>query len=414
MLDSFSLLDSRAPFSRSLPPPPCIEPEESARGPRAAPRGAPAREPVVPEDQLAQLAASFGPLRRVLAAIAARLVETKGWQRLCYARLSDYARERPGLSARQLQELARVHRALTELPALEQALVANALPWSKVRLVARVATREDLADWIARACTLPVRLLEREVRLARAAGATGAGDDASASDDLSAEPTAQIRLRCTPALRQKWSVVHEMAERVAGERLRAEDALELVVAEACSARSAGGGSRAGMGSCADVAAHPDGGAPFGPASDPHPVRFEGTAPSTRADPVELPASIAALAVGLEDSDAFELDRRLRLAVHLEQTLDAAIAPLLRVVGCADYEWREAWCTVSAWAREHLGMSAGKARSLVRLERAAEVCPELRSAWREGPRPLPLRRHLAAGAGSAGSSHPHGEGCVNVR
>ncbi|MFQ5416995.1 MAG: hypothetical protein ACE5FL_08120, partial [Myxococcota bacterium] len=85
----------------------------------------------------------MGPLRRVLAAIAPPHQAKPAYERQCYARLADYARERPGVSARQLQELARVHRALAGLPALERALGANALPWSKVRLVARVATGED-------------------------------------------------------------------------------------------------------------------------------------------------------------------------------------------------------------------------------------------------------------------------------
>ena len=59
---------------------------------------------------------AVGPLRRLLASIADRLIETRAQERLCYARLGDYARERLGLSARQLQELGRVHKALVELP----------------------------------------------------------------------------------------------------------------------------------------------------------------------------------------------------------------------------------------------------------------------------------------------------------
>ncbi len=62
------------------------------------------------EDRLAELARAGGPLRRGMAALAALLVECKAWERLGYARLSDYARERLGRSARQLQELARVGR----------------------------------------------------------------------------------------------------------------------------------------------------------------------------------------------------------------------------------------------------------------------------------------------------------------
>ncbi len=59
-----------------------------------------AKEPT--EHRLARLAAALGPLRRVLAALAERLIATEGPARFGYARLGDYARERLGLSARQL------------------------------------------------------------------------------------------------------------------------------------------------------------------------------------------------------------------------------------------------------------------------------------------------------------------------
>ena len=157
------------------------------------------------EDSLARLAAALGPLRRVLAAIAERLIATKAHERLCYSRLSDYARERPGLSARQLQELARVHRALARLPALERALLANELPWSKVRLVTRVATEHDEGAWIARALVMPTRRLEQEVR---------ERSHLEPEDPDDAPPEQRITVRCTPAVREKWSLAREMAERV--------------------------------------------------------------------------------------------------------------------------------------------------------------------------------------------------------
>ena len=57
-----------------------------------------------------------------------------------------------------------MHRALAELPLLEHALLTNELPWSKVRLAARVATRSDEVDSIAGARGTPSRELERRVR----------------------------------------------------------------------------------------------------------------------------------------------------------------------------------------------------------------------------------------------------------
>ena len=72
------------------------------------------------EQRLAALARAGGPLRRVIAALAGRLVERKAWQRLGYARLFDYARERLGRSARQFQELARVGRQLAPVDSSQQ------------------------------------------------------------------------------------------------------------------------------------------------------------------------------------------------------------------------------------------------------------------------------------------------------
>jgi hypothetical protein len=235
------------------------------------------------------------PDRRTACAIdsgraAARLVE--GRRR----------RGRVGLGRR-----ARVHRALAGLPILERALVANELPWSKVRLLARVASAEGEARWVARA----------------------------------------------------------------GQRLRPGEVLELVAAEVSSE------------------------IPLAPAfaelaeEGPAPRRREsekgkGRPAPPRAPARELPAPVAALAAGLEDADAFELDRRLRRVVRLEQTLDAAMAPLLRRVSSPQYEWRGPchW-TVERYAPEQLGISARKARALLRLERAGDVCEELRAAYRSG-------------------------------
>jgi hypothetical protein len=338
------------------------------------------------EDRLAQLAGSVGPLRRVLAAVTARLIETKAYERLCYARLSDYARERAGLSARQLQELAKVHRALVGLPGLERALIEGVLPWSKVRLLARVATAVDEEAWIARARAVSTRQLEREVR-----GHAG-GSEAEALDET--EPHKTVRLRCTPAVREKWGLVREMAERVAGRRLGAGEVLELVSAEAFSSLSIDPALAETLDE-PPVRAWPDPSASDLRGSDPiegetlHPAAAVAAtetvcAATVARDTVQgFPQAIAALASGLAEADAFELDRRLRGAIRLEQTLDAAIAPLLRIVTSPEFEWRGDYQTLSTYASEQLGMSPSKARALLRLERAGDFCPELRRAYRAG-------------------------------
>ena len=50
--------------------------------------------------KLVALCRERGPLRAILARIAWRLVVLRAWERIGYARLSDYATERLGLSAR--------------------------------------------------------------------------------------------------------------------------------------------------------------------------------------------------------------------------------------------------------------------------------------------------------------------------
>ena len=333
------------------------------------------------ERRLRELAAAGRPVRRALAAIAARLVTTRAYEPLCYARLGDYARERAGLSARQLRDLAHVHAALVALPRLDRALVAGELPWSKVRLVVRVASEADVEAWIARARALPIRLLEQEVRLhaerVRAADASSVGaGGAGAFDPGEDVPCTRVALACTPAVREKWSLARELAERVAGQRLRAEDALEWVTAEACSAAAIGPWLTAGP--CSPPARAR--GEHEGDLADTAAVAREACARALPSAPCPL---AGALTDGLAHADAFEIDRRLREAIRIEQRLDAAIAPLLRIVTSPEHEWTGLYHSLAAFAAEQLGMSPARARALLRIERAGDVCPALREAFRNG-------------------------------
>jgi len=321
-----------------------------------------------PESELAELTAAGGPLRRTLAAICARLLDTQAIERLCYARLRDYARERAGVSARKIQDLAHAHRAFAMLPLLERALVANELPWSKVRLLTRVATPESEAGWIERARLLSIRRLEQEVRAVR-------GPAEGALDAEADPPRVHVTLHCTPAVHEQWLLAREFAERVSGQRLREDEALEWVTAEALSAVSIDasriGEPEAVAPRCADAVAREE---------PPLDKVVRASAPEA---PVDEAAPLDPLLVGLDEADAFELDRRLRAAIRREQTLDAAIAPLLRIVTSPHYEWERAYWKLPDFAAEALGMSPSKARALLRIERAGDICPELRSSFRTG-------------------------------
>ena len=109
--------------------------------------------PWTPTLSSSRSARSEAPLRCALAAIARRLLETKAWEPLGFARIGDYARERAGVSGRQLYELARMDRVLREMPALRHAFLDGQLSWSQACLLARVATPENAPMWLARAAS---------------------------------------------------------------------------------------------------------------------------------------------------------------------------------------------------------------------------------------------------------------------
>jgi hypothetical protein len=290
-----------------------------------------------------------GPLRRVLAALCGRFVAKRGWEALGHARLGDWARERVGLSARQVQDLARTGAALAGLPLTEAALVSGALPWSKVRLVARVANAGDEAGWLARARALPVRAFEHEVR---------AVDRGALEADAEGAPSGEragIRIRCTARARAQWWSARQLARRTAGEALPVWEAMEWIAAEVLSAfpLEAEPGVR-------HVAAPPPAAATVCAAQGPP------NAARTPA-PARLPRFLAPLALGLDCADAFGLDSRIRAVVAMEQRLEAEVGAYLLAGGSA----------------ERLGISPRKARGILRLARVSRAFPALAGAWRSG-------------------------------
>lgn len=358
--------------------------------------------PTVRADADARLVAlvhSHAPLRVALARIAARLVATRAWERLGFARLADYARERVGISARQLQDLAHVSDALARLPRVEAALLAGVLSWSKARLLCRVARAEDEAAWVAFAQRVRVHALEHEVRRVDRGALEAAVLPISEDAGDNGEPREGVLIACTPAVRGKWWRARLLAQRVAGERLAPWACMEAVMAEVLSALPQGAeedsqGSppanpAADMceedelhtGICWQDAAHPD-------------RRFDSTANVCASDegdeaPAQrpaLPPFLRPLVEGLDDScavDAFALDERLRRAVALEQRVWAEVGAWLAAVATSRRHVRYGFRNLEPYAHERLGISPRKARSLLRLERAAARCPALLRAYRDG-------------------------------
>lgn len=332
------------------------------------------------EMRLSALASGQAPLRRVLARLAGRFVAIRGWERLGFVRLSDFARERIGLSGRQLQDLAHVDAALARLPEVEAAFVAGDLSWSKARLLCRVAGQEDQAAWVAFARRVTVRSLEREVR-AVDRGSLEAGAPDSDEDSAPAYPRETIRVRCSGDVHGKWWRAQQLARRVAGERLSRWECMEAVVAEALSAfPSIAGAAVADPISGQEVDAEQLSPLVRSTAADVCARQGSTLAPLPAPS---LPVFLLSLVEHLEHADAFALDARLRRVVGIEQRVWSEAGALLAHAAAEGVHRAAGFTSFEAWARERLGLSPRKTRALLRLERAGDLCPSLRAAYRDG-------------------------------
>jgi hypothetical protein len=316
-----------------------------------------------------------GPLRAVLARIAWRLVIVRAWERIGYARLSDYAVERLGLSARWVQSLAQVGEGFRVFPGLEEALVSGTLGWTKVRLLASLPPGEEQANWLARASRLTAEQLSKQVR----AVDRGSVDAAEAS-----EATGHSRVfeaRCSPDVRWKWYAARGAASRAAGRMLHVAEAAELIGAEVLSALPLDEDEDADQEACDEA------GVSWSPEAEEEAGGSALVATGSRRDEDAASAGGAAhappLLEGLEQADAFELDERFRRALSMEQRLDARVGPLLTLAWDHWVHRALGYPTREAYARERLGMDPTRARALVRLERAAALSEPFARAYRTG-------------------------------
>jgi hypothetical protein len=351
-------------------------PLESLTGPRIFAYSSPAMD-LVPDDDLVppdahargfdhydaalvldgwlrRLAAQDARCRLVLGRLAAVFLRTRTATRLGFARVGDYARERLGLSGRELQSLAHVVVRLADLPMLHAAFRDGRLSWAQVRLLVGVATADTELEWLATALGGTTRELEAAIRQ------TGRPPDDGAEE----EPALRVRIPCSRRVRRLWADAVQLARRVAGAELTAAHAAEAIAAEGLSAVPA-------------AIAIP-------PASAP---AAEHVAPLGHLDWTAaretLPADVEALADDLDACDAFALDARLRAVVCARQRIDWQMGRLLRVFVDRRLFRALGFPSAARYLRERLGVSARKARALVALERKTWRAPGLADAYRSG-------------------------------
>jgi hypothetical protein len=392
---------------------------------------------LVLDRELVKLAGVDHRCRLVQATLARRLIETRGWNPAGFVRLSDYARERLGCSARELQQDAHVRKLLDGLPLIRTALESAVISWTHARLLVRIATAECEAELLERAGTLSTRELEAFVKTAiaakTAAGAvaestgtasaaaldetpagalvTDAGSSApsfEATDEPAAlnveeepgEPIVRWTSPVSPTGLRTWRSVCEVAQRMAGSRLSSAQVLELVVAEAASGRPIGNDPCEWIPSSESIEQRllsrrkrdEDDRRRFLEAFRAEVGVVDGFPwldPASRAPgPAE---QLDALLESLDRVDAFELERRLREVRRVAQRIDYQLGALARL-GSDRRLFRECgFATVKLYVESRLGCSASRIWSLIAIERETwRRGGAFRRAWKEG-----RLSHLAA-------------------
>src|SRR5258705_10145184 len=99
--------------------------------------------------------------RRELGDAARGLLRRRAYRRLGFVRLSDYARERLGVSARAVQMAAWVATRLDALPAVSTAFDRSDISWTHARARCAVASPENEGHWLAAAKQSSVEDLKR-------------------------------------------------------------------------------------------------------------------------------------------------------------------------------------------------------------------------------------------------------------
>jgi len=355
-----------------------------------------------------------------LARTATALVAAKAWCDFGFARLDDYARERVGRSGRWVRDLAALGERLQSLSGLVAAITGadGGRPLGRVAamLIAKVATRESLDGWIARARSTSIRALRDAVRAARAqapdAPAAAAASDqpvAAPFDPPTVAPPAApddaddaadrllVRMMVPSPILAAFDEAVDLFRAVEGGEATVASFIEALVAEA-AARGADGASAVGGTGAGATPAMVDADLRVlhaGPAVAAIERALAASTENWRHLPEHAESSWAlslagvtlarfrALADEAGHGDAADLDRQLRALIELENEIEARLGGLL-----ADLGDRRAWprlrfAGVGHYGEERLGLSRTTAEDRARLARDLRQYPRLREAYTTG-------------------------------
>jgi len=418
-----------------------LVPEEILATPRGGSRGI-FRDlaALVLDRHLRRLVRIRQPVDLRLGRLLLRVDTCSGYLSLGYARLSDYATERLGLPMRRVQTLLALARRLADLPRLAAAFEAGVVSLSQVRVLLRVATTSNEAEWIERAGATTVRRLEIAVRAAASeardggggsaapAGPAGSsptgtspagrgdgapGDDAASSNDDTIDDDALagefIAFDAPAAMRARWEQALEIARRSAGAGDPAWRSVEFIVADYLSGTPSlatllapmSDTARADDPGAAGASATSVAGGP--PCLDREPAQGEAldgagvelfeevlagmAAEATSCDPtVPADGPMVVLPDSVQESPtdtAVDLDARLSELVRLRQNISWNLGRLLRLFADRRLYRELGFMSFARFCRERLGLGGRRAWMLISLERRLVMLPGIAQAYRSG-------------------------------
>lgn len=374
---------------------------------------------LVLDEEMRRLASQEAQCRAVLGQLAAAFLDRVGHRRLGFARISDYARERLGISGAEMRSAARVSRGLEHLPRLRLAFLRGDVSWSKTRLLVECCDPATEEAWIRRAREVTVRVLAREIKARAVGGEDAVPESGSAAphsggdltpgadeargrvradrvvplvpspgrttlpgmpdrfaiddglDEIDGEPTIRVRVSCPRRVRRLWRDVLALARCVTGtegpltdlvEAIAAEGAASLPVAVTQASRPSRSASAA-----VDRAA---------PADDDDALVWEQIREA-------IPERVTGLAEGAASLSLAELDGRMRAVLSSMQRIAWQTGRMLRTFAGYGLHRAFGYGAIASYVRERLGMCDRKARALIAADRATWRDDALGEAYREG-------------------------------
>lgn len=317
---------------------------------------------IVLDGHLRRLARGDAHGRLVLGRLAAAFLRRRGQQVLGFARVDDYARERLGLSGRELQSLASVAERASALPAVAAAFARGEISWAQLRLLVAVVTPDTAEHWLTLARGRTVRALEASIRQAHG----------PREPDYVADGCERFRLPCPRRVKRLWHRAVEFARRTAGAPLGHGSAAEVIAAEGLSARTPPADQWVSEPPCRANPTDPDETpAALAPALDW----------TALAD--TLPVDLDALLSNHEGLDAFLLDSRMRGAIAAIHQIAWQTGRLLRLFLDRRLFLALGFPSAARYLRERLGVSERRARALIAVERRTWSAPAFGDAYRSG-------------------------------